>query len=63
LPAFVARSPAVGSALARESAAWCNHVRSVSVERLVRLVGDLPEAELRAIDLALLDALGLEDAA
>lgn len=62
-PAFVARVRAGASGLPRDSGAWCNHIRSISVERLVRPIGEVPEGDMRAIDLALLYAIGLEDAA
>ena len=63
LPAFAVSLPATRSGLARDSVAMCHQVRVLSLMRLRRQIGQLSAEDMRAIDAALLYALGLEDAA
>ena len=63
LPAIYVRMGHADAQLSRESVALCHQVRAISTRRLVRRIGNVPETEMRAIDRALLYALGLEDAA
>lgn len=63
LPAFEVLLPASRSGLTRDSVAMCHQIRVLSLKRLRRMIGDLGADDMRAIDAALLYALGLEDAA
>lgn len=63
LPAFEVLLPAARTGLARDSVALCHQIRVLSLRRLRRQIGQLGADDMRAIDAALLYALGLEDAA
>ena len=63
MPAFKVPLAADGAGLTRDSFALCQQVRVLSLKRLGRLVGQVAPDDMRAIDRALLYALGLEDAA
>lgn len=58
---YLAFLPEGTAGLPRDSWAKCNQVRTVSVGRLLRHLGDLTEDELRPVSEALLFHLGLID--